>query len=67
MGTYAISMPITGFIYSEVEADSEEEAKEKFYQLEHTTDDIEEWDMHEHITQGNIFFGELNDVEIEEM
>jgi hypothetical protein len=67
MATYAISMPITGFIYKEVEADSEEQAKEKFHQLELKTDDIEDWEIHNHVTQGNMFYGMLNDVDIEEV
>lgn len=67
MATYGISMPVTGFIYKEVEADSEEQAKEMFYQLEITTEDISDWGIHEHVTQGNVFYGELNDVLIEEV
>lgn len=65
MKEYSILMPITGTIYKEVQANSEEEALEKFYQLETSADDIEAWDMHEHIVKGNVFYGELNSVEIE--
>jgi hypothetical protein len=67
MTTYGISMPITGFIYKEVEADSEEEAKNEFHKLELKTEDIEDWDIHDHIVKGNVFYGQLNDVTIDEI
>lgn len=67
MTTYGISMPVTGVIYREIEANSEEEAKEAFHKLDLTTDDIEDWDIHNHIIIGNVFYGQLNDVMIEEV
>ena len=65
MKEYAITMPVTGTIYKEVQAESEEEALAKFYELETSNDDIEEWEMHEHIVKGNVFYGGTNDVDIE--
>lgn len=64
---YGISMPISGFIYKELEAESKEEAKEKFYALEIKTQDISDWDMHEKIVNGNVFHGLLDAVIIEEV
>lgn len=67
MTTYGISMPISGFIYKELEAESEEEAKEKFYALEITTQDISYWDMNEKIVNGSVFCSLLDAVIIEEV
>ena len=64
---YRITMPITGYVYKEVEADNEDEALAKFYSEDIISDDIEEWDTVEHIVTGNVFHGCINDVEIEEI
>ena len=63
---YAVSIPITGYIYDEIEADSAEEATEKLMQCAETKH-IEEWDLHEHIVQGNVFYGHLNSILVEEI
>ena len=67
MKNFAVSVPIAGFIYIEVEAENEEEAKQKAFESDAGVRDIEEWDMHEKIVEGNIFHGSLNEIEIEEI
>lgn len=67
MKVYGVSMPITGFVYVEVEAESEEDAKKAFYEQEITVSDVEEWDTCEEITRGNVFCGIINSMEIEEV
>ena len=67
MPRYAISMPVTGFIYKEIVADSEEEATEKFRELDLKTEDIEDWDICEKIVEGNVFHGMQNEVNIEQV
>lgn len=64
MNIYNITLPLTGIIYKTVEADSEEEAI-RLAMEESTLDDIEEWDTHRKIVSGNIFYGVLNEMEIE--
>ncbi len=67
MTTYAISMPVSGLIYKEIEASSEREAIELFYNLDLTTNDIYDWETNEHIVTGNVFHGIINDMDIEEV
>lgn len=69
MGTkkYSVSMPITGFVHKEIEAESKEEALDKFYQMDTLGNDIEEWNYCEEIVTGNVFNGHLNRVDIEEV
>ena len=54
MPLYSVQIPISGYIYKQVEADSEEAAIKAAMQLEAVGDDIEEWETHEHITNGNV-------------
>lgn len=62
---YGVSLPVTGYIYVEVEASTEEEAQELAFAKEHKTEDIEEWDVCQSIVQGNIFCGTLNTVDVD--
>ena len=63
---YGVTLPVTGYAYIEVEADNREEALDKAHMIVEI-DDIVEWSTCNHIIKGNIFNGELNDYEIEEM
>ena len=61
---YDVALPITGVIVVTVEADSEEDAIEKALgsdQLE--TENIESWEAHEIICQGNVLYAEQNEAE----
>lgn len=64
MKEYIIKMPVTGLLVRTVNANSEEEAIEKFHN-EVTIDDIETWESHEQIVKGNVFYGVQNEMEIE--
>lgn len=65
---YWVEIPITGYVIVEVEAESEQEAIEKaFADPDITTDDIEEWNTHEHITQGNVCYALKHSVSAEEV
>jgi hypothetical protein len=68
MKTYEVKLPITGYISGFVEAESEEDAYLKFHdQIKtETTGNYEEfaWETHKEVCQGNVFSGELNDMEI---
>lgn len=55
---YAVTIPVTGRAYVEVEAISEEEAVE-LAKEEVPLDEITEWDVCETIVKGNIFCGEV--------
>lgn len=64
---YAVSLPITGFVYFEIEADNEEQAIAKCMESDITTNDIAEWGVHEHVIEGNVFHGMLNSIDVEEI
>jgi len=62
---YLISMPITGIMYMEVEADSQEKALEEFHENV-TIDNLVEWECTDKIVGGNVFYGMQNELNIEE-
>lgn len=62
---FDVAVPITGVIYVTVEAENEEEAIEKALESEELTlENIETWEAHRHIVQGNVFYGEQNEIEV---
>lgn len=63
MKEYEVLLPITGHLVVSVEAESKEEAVKKAME-EGTIDDLESWSATEIIVEGNIFSGELNEVEV---
>jgi len=67
MKTYAVTVPITGYVYLELKAENEEEARLKAFAADVSTEDIEEWDMHDEIVSGNVFHGQINRIDIEEV
>ncbi|ALM62171.1 hypothetical protein AXI64_gp179 [Vibrio phage qdvp001] len=68
MKSYEVLVPITGYIVVEVEAENEKEAIDKAFESDDLTiDNINEWDTHENIVQGNVFYGVKNEVEVEEV
>jgi hypothetical protein len=72
MKTYSVTMPITGVIHVEVQAESEEIALEAFWAEIDTMsgEDINnslEWEYCPHVTTGNVTHAMQNDVEIEEI
>ena len=65
MKTYTIAVPITGVIYVDVKANSEEDALEAALESEDLSlDKCEEWEAHEHIVRGNVFYGHQNKIEV---
>lgn len=67
MKTFAVRLPITGFICAEVEAQSEKEAIELALDTPFTTGDIERWDTTEYVTQGNVCYAMLSRAEADEI
>ena len=62
MKTYSVDVPFCGRLVMEVLADSAEQAIEIAIN-EASLDDVEEWGAHEHICEGNVFYGCCNDAE----
>ena len=66
MGTWNVTLPISGVIYTTVKADSEKEAIDKALEGEYTYEDIETWETHKHIVQGNVCYAVQWSAEAEE-
>jgi hypothetical protein len=78
MTAYSVLIPATMSIEITVEADSEEEAKEKAFdvpfelQIDAEESDKEkiylhEFELHQHVTTGNVCYAVLNDIEVIEI
>lgn len=73
---FAVSMPITMHVSILVEADDEEKAKAAAFEADFGFDvvgpskdkvEIIEWEMHSHVTRGNVYSGVINDIDVEEV
>lgn len=71
---YTVAVPVVAKLLVEVtDVDSEQEAIEKALAVdmmlvpksEDTTVDIDEWDTHKHVVQGNVYYGAINEPRIE--
>lgn len=61
---WEVSIPITGYITVEVEAESEQEAIELgLDSSDLTIDNIVEWKAHEYIAKGNVCYASVNTAE----
>jgi hypothetical protein len=65
MKLFTITMPITGYVIKAIEAESQDEALNMFYDEELKWDDIEQIDYCEHVTKGNVTYALLNDMTID--
>lgn len=64
MKTYGLYVPITGYVAVEVEAGTEEEAIQKALESDVSLEDVEEWEMHRTVVEGNFFHGLRNTYEV---
>lgn len=65
---YVVSIPLAGAMHIEVEASSKEDAKKRAWALydakgAEASDDVE-WELMDHITEGNCCNAPLNDIEV---
>lgn len=67
MRTFGLTIPITGYIYKEVEAETENEAIEIAFEQGYTLSNIQETDMHEKVCRGNVFYGLMNEMEVDDL
>ncbi len=68
MKTYSVTLPVSGVIHTEVEAESEDDAIEKaLADPDITIDDIAEWEPCRNIVEGNVFYGHTNEASAEEV
>lgn len=71
MNRYIVSIPVTGAVHVEVEANTRGEAKEKAWNKideegESAAGDIE-WEFHECVTEGNVTHAMLNEIVVSEV
>ncbi len=67
MKKYGVSIPIAGYIYKEVEADSKEEALEKAFDEGYKDDEIAELDMYDVLVEGNVCYTYQTKTYVEEI
>lgn len=65
MKNYTVLIPITGYIEIEVDAEDKDSAIDKAFDSEDLKlDNVLEWEAHEHICEGNVFHGLMNDIDV---
>lgn len=67
MPKYQVSYPLCGYAYGEVEAESEEHAKEVFCDV-FDIDDPEfsvEYELFDEPVRGNVYYGSLTEVDVQ--
>ena len=62
MKTYLLEVPIAGYMSVEVDAETEDEARQKALQAEFGWDDIIEITAYERIAQGNVLNTSRNEI-----
>lgn len=65
MKQFTIRMPITGVAVRVIQAETEEQAINKFHE-EVTSSDIDEWECTNTIVKGNVFYGIQNEIDVQE-
>ena len=63
---YGVSLPFTGYVYVEVEAENKKEALEQA-QDNATLNDMCEWEFTEKVCSGHVSYAVLTEAEVEEV
>lgn len=65
MKKYLVTVPITGYAVVTVEAENEDEAKQKVLDNDAlvTIDDIDEWQTHEIVCKGGVLYAVQNEID----
>lgn len=64
MKEYDVKVPITGFMVITVDAENEEDAIEKALEYDYSYEDVEEWSAVRKVSEGNVFYGYINEAEV---
>lgn len=69
MKKYVVNIPITGYVSVEVEAENEDEARTAAWSKidDGVDDDDVTWEYCEAVTEGNVTYAMLNEVEVTEV
>ncbi len=66
MPKYIVSIPITGVVHVEVDADDKQSAIDLAFENMGDSEDIE-WEGHEIVCDGNVFHGAHNELNIQKL
>lgn len=66
MKTFVVYIPITAIATVELEAENAEQAF-KLARDKASLEDVETWETHKKIVEGNVFHGVINEYEVEEI
>lgn len=64
MKRYAVTLPVSGRLLVEVEAENEDEALDKAFEVDAKDGDLE-WETHRRLVYGNVFAGMQREAEVE--
>lgn len=64
---YGVTIPIAGYVYKEVVADSEEHALDIVLDGEFTNADIEQWETYKHLVRGNVVYASPSSYEVQDL
>ena len=72
MPKYSVIIPCTMTVLVEVQADDEKQAKEKAFETNFCAEvkdggEVLEFEAHEQIVRGNVFYGVQNEIEVSEI
>jgi hypothetical protein len=67
MKTFLVTLPISGFVSVEVEAEDEVEAIDRALEEDFTKVDIVDWGVHRHLVRGNVCYAYQIEAEAEEV
>ncbi|BAY20761.1 hypothetical protein NIES2100_05050 [Calothrix sp. NIES-2100] len=66
MATYIVRVPFTGYVSVKIEADNEQDAIRNALESDIDVNDADKIQYHGQIVKGNVFYGVLNKIEVEE-
>lgn len=66
MARYGVRIPITGYVFVEVEAEDEKAAEEAAWEKvnDGAFDEPDEWEFNRQVVQGNVCHAMLNEIEV---
>jgi hypothetical protein len=67
MKRFLVTLPVSGHVSVEVEAEDGEAAIQAAFDKSFTKEDIEEWDIHRHLVRGNVCYATYHRAEAEEL
>jgi hypothetical protein len=64
---FSVTLPISGYLVTEVKAEDEASAITAALDSKLKAEMIQEWEAHRRIVQGNVFHGQINEADAQEV